>query len=323
MASQIYPHDANTIVSLLDLNLPRPGEDEEGSPDAEPFEIFEAGTGLGSLTIHIARAIHAANPPLPASLQNALLNAPDELPAGKEATAPSLDLEPDSQSALDEYRSRRRVVLHTLDHKSSHSRNAFRVIRAFRRAMYLPTIDFHLGSVDGYITPRLEANDGKPFLSRAILDLPSAEENAGPVIEALRPNGLLVVFKPSISQIASFQAWCAETKQPVRAEKVIELPNTTVSEGLQEGTGGRQWEVKIVKPRRDDVKDTRMVDVMRPKVGDRMAGGGFLIVLRRWPSLPESIVEETPEETGVEDTSEYELNEVDADAADVKEKARL
>ncbi|KAM6509132.1 hypothetical protein FSOLCH5_012120 [Fusarium solani] len=75
-ATPIYPHDANIIVSLLDLNISRPGEEEYDTDQTPPpFEIFEAGTGMGSLTLHLARALHAGNPTVPPSLRNALCGA--------------------------------------------------------------------------------------------------------------------------------------------------------------------------------------------------------------------------------------------------------
>ncbi|KFX96568.1 hypothetical protein V490_03275, partial [Pseudogymnoascus sp. VKM F-3557] len=66
IVTPVYPADANLIVSLLDLNPTVP--DPSSSSPSPPLEIFEAGTGHGALTLHLARAIHAANPappPLP------------------------------------------------------------------------------------------------------------------------------------------------------------------------------------------------------------------------------------------------------------------
>ncbi|KPM37271.1 hypothetical protein AK830_g9287 [Neonectria ditissima] len=272
-ATPIYPHDASTIVALLDLNLPRPGEEDE-LPDAPPFEIFEAGTGMGSLTLHIARALHAANPPAAPSLRNALCSA------SYRPHTFGLDLSSDEQTAYDIYRGSRRAILHTLDRNPKHSRAAHKLIRHFRRALYFPTIDFHVGSVEEHLTERLAQSCGAPFLSHAILDLPSAQDNATSVIQALKPNGLLVVFNPSISQVGDFQAWVKRTGQPVHFEKVLELAVSTTADGVRDAGGGREWDVKTVIPRGAD-GDAQPVQVMRPKVGDRVVGGGFVAVLRR------------------------------------------
>ncbi|KAM5356436.1 hypothetical protein ACJ41O_003082 [Fusarium nematophilum] len=277
-ATPIYPHDANIIVSLLDLNLPRPGEEEHDAsdPPPPPFEIFEAGTGMGSLTLHLARALHAANPAVPPSLRNSLCTAkykPEEF---------GLDLSPEDQTAYDTYRSSRRAVLHTLDRNPKHSRAAHKLIRQFRRSLYFPSIDFHIGSIGEYISSRLAGTDGQPFLSHAILDLPAAHDHAAPVIQALHPNGLLVIFTPSISQIADFQTWALRSRQPIRPERVIELAVSTTADGVHDSGGGKEWDVKTVIPR--EHPDGAPVQVMRPKVGDRIAGGGFVAVMRRWPA---------------------------------------
>ncbi|KAL7804839.1 adenine-N(1)--methyltransferase [Trichoderma aethiopicum] len=307
LATPIYPNDATTIVSLLDLNPSRPGEDDEDD-QAPPFEIFEAGTGMGSLTLHIARALHAANPPLPAPLRQTLISSPFKPHYDFATSRGCLDVSPEEQASLDEYASSRRAILHTLDRNSKHARAAYKLVRNFRRAQYLPSVDFHVGSVDEYLSQRLEQNGGRPFLSRAILDLPSAHENAERVIEALHPNGLLILFKPSISQIADFQAWSTETKQPVRMEKVIELYSTTTSEGgVHDSSGGRNWDVKTVVPRAEQGQagNNKPVQVMRPKVGERVAGGGFVAVLRRWP-VSETVQEATEEEeTETQESSRF------------------
>ncbi|KAH7198726.1 S-adenosyl-L-methionine-dependent methyltransferase [Fusarium flagelliforme] len=278
MATPIYPHHANFIVSLLDLNLSQPNEedyDPETNEPLPPMEIFEAGTGMGSLTLHLARALTAANPAIPSTLRDDLCSARYK-PEGR-----GLDLSGEVQAAYDSYRSSRRAVLHTLDQNTRHSRAANQLVRRYRRSIYYPTVDFHTGSISDYISPRLAETDGQPIFSHAILDLPSVEDYASPVIQALHPNGLLVVFAPSISQIARFQAWAAETKQPVRQERVIELDVSTTADGVLDTGGGREWDVKQVTPKNDPTGVP--VQVMRPKVGDRISGGGFVGVYRRWP----------------------------------------
>lgn len=316
--TQIYPHDANAIVSLLDLNPSRPGEDDDHHDDnglqhnqpTPPFEIFEAGTGMGSLTLHIARAMHAANPPIPSPLRRMLCEARFKPQDDTEETATNtkpprrLDLSPEDQSIFDDYSASRRAILHTLDRNDKHARAAYKLVRNFRRAHYLPSVDFHVGSVDEYLSSRLEKSGGRPFLSRAILDLPSAHENAEHVVQALHSNGLLILFNPSISQIADFQSWSTETDQPLRLEKVIELHVTSATEGaVHDGGGGRNWDVKTVVPKahQDGSGAGKPVQVMRPKVGERIAGGGFVAVLRRWPvasvSNQDSIPPEIPDET--------------------------
>ena len=301
----------------MDLHPEHPGEVED-EHDAEPFEVFEAGTGAGSLTLHIARALHAANPSLHPQVRKALPSVKVKTPKTRPDTAtvdstpseeqpsddsssssgavepsPSvpeelisvnignLDFPEELQPHVSSYLSSRRAILHTLDRKPQHSRSALNLVRRFRRAMYFPTIDFHAGSIAEYILPRLAARDQRPFLSRAVLDLPGPEEYAEPVVRALRPNGLLVVFSPSISQIASFHAWSVKSGQPLRLDRVAELPvSTSAEQGVHDCEGGRPWNLKTVVPKNSG-GDGELVQVMRPRVGDRIAGGGFVAVLRR------------------------------------------
>ncbi|KAF4992777.1 hypothetical protein FGRMN_6930 [Fusarium graminum] len=291
-----------------------PGEEDydlNTDQTSPPFEIFEAGTGMGSLTLHLARALHAANPAVPPSLRDSFCAArykTDEF---------GLELSEEDQVAFDSYRSSRRAILHTLDRNYKHSRAAHKLVRHFRRSLYFPTIDFHVGSIVDYISSRLAQTDNQSFLSHAILDLPSAHDHASQVIQALHPNGLLIIFTPSISQIADFQAWVLRTGQPMRHERVIELEVSTTADGVLDTGGGKEWDVKTVIPRENP--DGAPVQVMRPKVGDRISGGGFVAVMRRWPinqipSEPDSTAEESVsdvEET-VESGDKAESGRIDA-----------
>lgn len=262
---------------------------------------------MGSLTLHLARALHAGNPAIPPSLRNALCSARykrDEF---------GLDLSPEVSAEYDTYKNNRRAILHTLDRNPKHSKAAHSLIRQFRRALYFPTVDFHVGSIDEYLSSRLAQTNNKPFLSHAILDLPSAHDHAEPVIQALHPNGLLIIFTPSISQIADFQAWILRSGQPIRPERVIELPVSTTADGVRDTGGGKEWDVKTVIPK--DQPDGAPVQVMRPRVGDRIAGGGFVAVMRRWPagqvpseaqSLGDEAVSELDELSGTDEVPESE-----------------
>ncbi|KAM3519994.1 hypothetical protein NHJ13051_007140 [Beauveria bassiana] len=308
VATPIYPSDAATIVSLLDLHPVRPGEEEtdndEGKPDDGPFEVFEAGTGMGSLSLHIARALHAANPPVPAPVRHMLRAAP--LARNVDASAGGmLELSADEAAQLAAYKASRRAVLKTLDRSGKHTRAAYKLVRGFRRAQYLADIDFHVGAVGDYVAARLAASGGRPVFARAVLDLPAAHEHtggaAGALVPALHDNAVLVLFYPSISQVAEFQAWALESGAPLRLEKVLEMPTTSTADGVRDGgCGGRHWDVKIIKPKPAPAEEdkgagedaacigpateTEPVVVMRPKVGGRVAGGGFVAVYRKWPA---------------------------------------
>lgn len=229
----IYPGDAAVLVSLLGLDVALPGEDDggdgsvagleegEGSPRDDVLEIFEAGTGHGSLTLHLARALHAANPPLPVKLRKMLATAPhatvtkqaDEpgpsgvlddphplaFPSPSEEGAPD-----DDHYQIDYWKRRlRRAVVHTLDADFRHSRHAHDVVRRFGRGRYAGDIEFYVGSVRQWVDARLAQQQGRPrpFLAHAILDLPSPEDEVAAVASALRVGGRLLVWCPSVTQI--------------------------------------------------------------------------------------------------------------------------
>jgi tRNA (adenine57-N1/adenine58-N1)-methyltransferase catalytic subunit len=274
---------------LLDIHPTVPGADVDGK-----LEIFEAGTGHGALTLHLAKAIHGANtaaPAIPGSTQE----TDDDHPSNQ-------DLE--KQDIYEAWRSNRRAIIHTLDVSAKHSSHAQQVVKNFRDGVYFPHIDFHVGNIDTYLTSRLLQTNEEPFLEHAILDLPNTHENLDIVGKALKPNGTLITFCPSITQINACVMHVKEKKIPFFLDNVLEL-------GGGVGVGGREWDVRPVKPRaavkaqpvRDGLVNADGVEgdngdvmenpqelgtldggwemVCRPKVGVRTAGGGFVGVWRR------------------------------------------
>lgn len=265
------------IVSLLDLHTSVPGASDE------KLEIFEAGTGHGALTLFLARAIHGANTAAPEIAE---------------------DIDGDSEKLVSykEWLTKRRAILHTLDISERHSTHAQTVVKGFRGGMYYPNVDFHVGQIDAYITSRLSETDGKPFLDHAILDLPDTHSNMDIVSKALKPNGILITFCPSITQINSCFEFSKTQKLPLFLDPVLEIG----------GVGGREWDVRRVKIKdfqsakakdailetgdlpggeegdaekiestESPIAETRWEMVCRPKVGVRVVGGGFVGVWRK------------------------------------------
>ncbi|KAI9823913.1 MAG: hypothetical protein M1832_002231 [Thelocarpon impressellum] len=297
----IYPADANLIVSLLDLHMSRPSSDPE-----HPLEILEAGTGHGSLTLHLARAIHAANTTPPCAPQVQWGRTPDEIGA-----VPEDDTEECSQRlAYAAWARTRNAKIHTVDASAQYSAFAQGVVHGFRQGLYYPHVDFHKGDVSAWLTSSSRPNT--TFLAHAILDLPSSHTHLRTVARALHTDGALLAFNPSVSQIGECVRRIRAEKLPLALERVLELGNGGSS-------GGREWDVRAVRPRALSAPTTpraeaqadpeadgryrqlfveqhtppragpRSADdgwemVCRPKVGDRVTGGGFLGVWRkmRW-----------------------------------------
>ncbi|KAH7360258.1 adenine-N(1)--methyltransferase [Rhexocercosporidium sp. MPI-PUGE-AT-0058] len=284
IVTPIYSQDANLIVSLLDLH---PSPPRPNAIDNERLEIFEAGTGHGALTLHLAKAIHAANPPAP---------IPEPTSQTDDNNAQLEDLNNDKA-----WRAARRAVIHTLDINVAHSQHAKQVVKNFRNGLYFPNVDFHAGTIEEYLSGR-QATSDEPFLDHAILDLPATQNYFDIVSKAMKPHGTLIGFCPSITQINACILLVKQQNLPFFLEKVIET-------GGSVGVGGREWDVRLVTPRalknesRDKTDGTDVVEdavadrkvsevsnsggemVCRPKVGVRVFGGGFLGVWRKITSF--------------------------------------
>ncbi|OBT87941.1 hypothetical protein VE02_04544 [Pseudogymnoascus sp. 03VT05] len=310
IVTPVYPADANLIVSLLDLNPTVP--DPSSSSPSPPLEIFEAGTGHGALTLHLARAIHAANPappPIPSRAR------PAPTPDSEEGTSDAVDAE--HQAAVDKweaYKPTRRAVVTTLDISARHSAHAKTVIAGWRRGMYAHSVDFHVGSIPEYISSRL-ATSPEPFLDHTILDLPDCHLYLETISQAMKEDGTVLVFCPSITQVIACLKQARKEGLPLVLETTLEI-------GQAAGVGGKLWDVRAVRARsfvRAEAAEAQKVEgaeegvesvpegsdaeavaeptpkeaeplkpegdgwnmVCRPKVGDRVVGGGFVGVFRR------------------------------------------
>lgn len=273
---KIYPADAQVITGLLDIHVPR--ATTTSTDCRQVYEILEAGTGHGSLTLYLSRAIHAAN---------VTLQAEDTV----------------AQKA------QRHAILHTVDVSAKHSAHAQKIVGGFRHGLYANNVDFHVGDISRWIDEQMHFRFDKarqPFLQHAILDLPDCESHLAAVASALHVDARLVVFAPSITQIIDCCQHVKQSDVALQLDQVVELQQCGMS-------GGRQWDVRAVTPRAErrardagqglaDFGDngsnngveetvnlthdephkersaTRTRYVCRPKVGGLITGGGFLAV---------------------------------------------
>lgn len=189
------------------------------------LEIFEAGTGHGALTLYLSRAIHAANsaPPIVSDTNH-----------------------DDMVETYTEWQSQRRAIIHTLDISEAHSRHAQKTIRNFRGSMYAHNIDFHTGTIDAYLKPRIKAEE--PFLNHAILDLPNTHSHIDIVTQAMKENGTMIIFCPSITQINACLEHVKEQDLPLFMETVLEI-------GGSVGVGGKEWDVRRVKVKNQSLRN--------------------------------------------------------------------
>ncbi|KAF2270818.1 S-adenosyl-L-methionine-dependent methyltransferase [Lojkania enalia] len=298
LVTPLYPSDTNLIVSLLDIHV-----DTCSATDSHAsLEILEAGTGHGALTLHLSRAIHAANPPLPKPPAYAGSQEPEDAVYLGESMSEL------HEESLDSWKKSRRAVVHTLDISPKHSKHAKKIVQEFRRGIYSGNVDFHVGDVSDWIAAQKKLRKTQdPFLSHVFLDLPNANRHIANVASALHIDGMLAVFNPSITQIAECVETIRKHRLPYLLDQVIELGAASI----------RQWDVRAVKPRAihqkiaegepdvlasdqdvidaiegQEMRDNELVGelansqnkwamVCRPKVGERVVGGGFLGLWRR------------------------------------------
>ncbi|KAL8975484.1 MAG: hypothetical protein Q9197_000274 [Variospora fuerteventurae] len=278
----------DVVISSKDnhLRVHRPSLEEHvlmtprSASGSDPIiEALEAGTGHGALTLHLAKAVHAAN-------------------------AEAQFSEPGNGHPSFLTKGGLRAVIHTVEVSQKHSEHAMKIVRTFRRGMYMRDLRFHVGDVSDWIDRQMSTRGADPFLTHALLDLPSSHTHLEKVTFALHVDGKLVVFNPSITQINKAIELVRSRRLPLQLERVVEVGPAM--------TGGRVWDVRFVKPRAltNVLNKTKSVDrsgeddraadnedrlnskgfiyessanederyelVCRPKAGDRISGGGFV-----------------------------------------------
>lgn len=267
MAAPIYSLDAQAIVSLTDMHIDYPEPPTEDGATVTPLQFLEAGTGHGSLTMAISKALHPAN---------ALAHYSKDL-------------------------NLRGAVLHTIDCDKNHSITGKRTVKGFRRGIYEKNVEFHvcespskwIESEEGHnwigiekISKKLQNLDYDPdepnaFLSGIFLDMPNYHEEMIKLTPYLKTGGFVVVFCPSITQIVDAIELIA-----IKNEELSKLdpPNSLHLEHertvqLLDGAGGglKEWDTRRTKIRATG----KTAYSVRPKVGIRTVAGGFVSIWRK------------------------------------------
>lgn len=252
LVTPIYPQDAAMIVNQLDIHV---GPRREG--DTTPIvEIFESGTGHGSLTLQLCRAIHAANAP------------------GKP----------------------RGAVIHTVEINEAHSRRAKEVVEGFRRGMYVGDAEFYVSNPDDWIAEQFSKRGSEePFLAGGVLDLPDVHNYLRSVASALRVDAPLGVFCPSITQIAKCVQVAKENRISLFLDRCIEFGNgsaagrewdvrlATVRASVKKAGSEAAADSGVESASESEAVDagTRFEMVCRPTVGKMTVGGGFFGLFRK------------------------------------------
>lgn len=273
------------------------------------------------MTLHLARAVQAANPPAP----SVDLNTGASSCESASDCSPETNLSDHEESAQmwQNWRKSRRAVVHTVEISPTYSKHAEKkVVAGFCRGLYSPHIDFHVANVNDWIDGQLEKRKQEPFLSYVFLDMPSCHRYLQKVVSGMKENAMIAIFVPSITQLADCIREIKVNALTLRMEKALEL-----GDGI---SNGRLWDIRLaIKRAKDPIDQPSATDlqesdsnesveheedttgetastnsthreeassmlpptkdvppegpvmVCRPKVGERVIGGGFVGLWRR------------------------------------------
>ena len=212
----------------------------------------------------------------------------------------------------------RKAVIHTVDVSWDRSKHAQQIVKGFRRGMYANDISFHVGDISDWIEQQLSDRGLGPydneFLSHIVLDMPSSSKHIEKAASVLHTAGSLLAFNPSITQIVSIVKIINQLRLPLVLDSVLELGTNTggrdwdirtvvprvltkkAEAPVREDNASRSTEKDLDKDAIGDASESNttggdnqsihnqlsgMEIICRPKVGYRVAGGGFLGVWKK------------------------------------------
>ncbi|KAF3921949.1 hypothetical protein ABW20_dc0102709 [Dactylellina cionopaga] len=257
----IYPADAAAIVHSLDLHVSPEIENSNG-----PLEVLEAGTGHGSLTLHLARALHAGY-------------------AGRKG---------------ERYSGYPTAYLHSVDKSKASIRAAENLIKGFRRGMYSgKSLKFYRSDLEFWLRLQLnlrkngssphgipdrmdwssmirnsssesellgetEFTEDVPFLSACVLDMPDIRPVLPLLQRALHRGAIVGYWAPSVTQIADVIRYLKMHKSPFYVEKVLEFVSGN------SGAGAKAWDVRMAKVKSRDNERAANVVNQPTRLADRL-----------------------------------------------------
>ncbi|KAI5847514.1 S-adenosyl-L-methionine-dependent methyltransferase, partial [Tricharina praecox] len=258
IVTPVYPLDAATIASLLDVHVDG-GALAEGSA---PLEIFEAGTGHGSLTLALARTDKAR----------------------RGAVVHSLDISAKhSAHARDVVKGFRRGMY--MDDIEFYVGDPSVWIRQQMKERGLEARDGE-GEAEG-------------FLYAVLLDLPGHDDHLAAAAEATLTDGIVGVFCPSITQVAACLKMVKTQRLPLVLSQVLEFPGGAGTGAGLRSWDVRYARVRSRSDKKLSISEAENKDdagavgegeegreseyemVCRPTSFERVIGGGFFGIFRR------------------------------------------
>lgn len=139
-------------------------------------------------------------------------------------------------------------MVDSVDNSYTRSRHARKIVKGWRKGLYYPHVDFHVTEVDKFLAHENQSQNRNPEerFDHIILDLPSPQQNFAAASEALRIDGSLLVWVPSVTQIIDAMKFVKEQNLPLWLDRVVEM-----GQGL---TAGRTWDVRWTRIRSVDRK---------------------------------------------------------------------
>lgn len=142
--------------------------------------------------------------------------------------------------ALHNWKKSRGAVVHTVDVSKQHSTRARQTVQNFRRGMYYHNVEFNVGYAPEWLKDQRQSRaSDEPFLSHALIDIPEANKIIEEVTQAVRPDGIVTVFVPNVTQIVDCVNLIRGKKLPLIMDDVVQLG----------GSASRSWEVRSVRTR--------------------------------------------------------------------------
>ncbi|KAK3722899.1 hypothetical protein LTR37_002044 [Vermiconidia calcicola] len=295
LVTPVYPADAALIVDLLDLHSHAHDAVEGG----EKLEVLEAGTGHGALTLYLSRAIHAANLALPPHFADEA--SAETWKANRKAVIHTIDTQAKysahAQSIVKGFK--HGIYAHNVDfytsdvsawvrktlHDDRHAGNPF----LSHTILDLPNADMHLATV-----AQAMQTDGmvvvfNPSLTQILQCCAKIKEEGMPL-------ELESVIELPVNGGARGREWDVRAAKPRASVKKEDDSAVVQGEtGVDEDLAGTEEQddgsLEAADVNVDADLDARVEHtpekeggwqmVCRPKVGDRIVGGGFLGVFKK------------------------------------------
>ena len=133
-----------------------------------------------------------------------------------------------------------------MDSSVQYSEHAKKNVFGFRQGVYAENVEFHVAKVSGWLDEQirnrqLQECDDKGFLHHIILDMPDSYQQLEKASTALLADGNILLFSPSITQITAAVHIVRQKRLPLFMERAVELGPSL--------TGGKEWDVRAVRPR--------------------------------------------------------------------------